>query len=466
MLFGKLPDDIFRPLSGANRHIFEKVLKHLHRLFFDEDNPESDAPRKEVVLSDIHQVLIMEDSLSLTDEENGFVLKTLAQAADYIYRRLLNTGWLEIEDDGYNTNIIFNPNASLLLDAILSIEHRKKQSYGRVVTSILVHLSAAVEFPKEQGIVFLDAVAKTREFSNHLRTILYSLKEVQDKLVAIKDPRLVLEGFFELFVENILIADYKTLNSDDNPFRFRFDIREKLRQAVHDQNVKKYLIGQYEDHYECSTSEAEMRFIRDADFIDKVFRSVDRRLDSIDSFRFKLEGRVAETVRFIDRTAPGTTTRLRNILDAFGNEDTTEQIPPPDRLILHYGISPFSIRAPRGKKEKPKAISLRNNEMTEEEKKQELIIQAYMKRRAQDPQHVVNYIDREMGSRSIMSAVEFDVKSVEDLISFLLIRQLHDLKGVGERSAKAFNIIREETVVETDWVMCPNFIVERVANVK
>ena len=468
MLFGKLPDEIFRPLSGTNRNLFEKVLKHLHRLFFDEDNPESDAPRKDLVLSDIHQVLVMEDDLSLTDDEEGGILSTPAQATDYIFRRLIKAGWLELEEDGYNTNVIFNPNASLLLESLLSIEQREKQSYGRVVTSILVHLSAAVDRPKEQGIVFLDAVAKTREFSNHLRGILYSLKEVQDKLVAIKDPKKVLSGFFELFVDSILIADYKTLNSEDNPFRYRSDIREKLKQAIHQEHIKKQLVAHYEEHYALPSLEAEMRFIRDADFIDKVFRSVDRRLDGIDSFRFRLEGRVAETVRFIDRTAPGTSTRLRNIIESLGNipDEDDRSLPPPAQLIQHYGLSPFSIRAPRGKKEKPKPLVLRNNEMSEEDKRQDQIIRDYMQRRAQDPIRVVKYLDRQMGSRTIISAQELVVESVEDLISFLLIRQLHELKGVGEEKARAFHVIREEELVETEWVICDNFIVERVAHVE
>ena len=37
MLFNKLPDDIFLPLSGQNRSIYEVVLLELADLFFDED---------------------------------------------------------------------------------------------------------------------------------------------------------------------------------------------------------------------------------------------------------------------------------------------------------------------------------------------------------------------------------------------------------------------------------------------
>jgi hypothetical protein len=37
MLFNKLPDEIFKPLAGANRYLFEEILLFLFRYFSDED---------------------------------------------------------------------------------------------------------------------------------------------------------------------------------------------------------------------------------------------------------------------------------------------------------------------------------------------------------------------------------------------------------------------------------------------
>ena len=37
MLFNKLPDDLFLPLSGQNRQVYQAVLTSLADLFFDED---------------------------------------------------------------------------------------------------------------------------------------------------------------------------------------------------------------------------------------------------------------------------------------------------------------------------------------------------------------------------------------------------------------------------------------------
>lgn len=469
MLFGKLPDDIFRPLSGANRHIVEKVLKRLYDLFFDDENPDSDAPRKDIVLHEIYQVLAIEETLALKDEddESGNIYDTIPAAADYLYRRLLSTGWLEIEEEGYNTNIVPNPGARLLLESLLSIEAQEKKSYGRTVVSILAHIESAINNPKERGIVFLDAVAQTREFSNHLRGILYNLKEVQDLLAKIRDPKLVLSNFFNEFVENILIADYKTLNSSDNPFRYRLRINNLLKQAEYLDTIFLPIAESYKDHFNINIEEAQTRLRRDIEYISRVFRSVDSRLEKIDRFCFRLENRVGETVRFIDRTMPGISNRLADLLTSLGEkftDDTETTLPGPPLLKQTKLLSPFSLFSPPGKKEKPCAQVLRTRTVNPEIKRHKELIKAYLKKRTFEPLRVANYIDAQMADKVVMSAIEFEIESVDDLLAFLLIRHLHRIQGRGQVQARAFNVIKKTDMIDTDWVKCRNFIVERQKN--
>lgn len=47
MLFNKLPEDIFKPLSGPNRHLYEKVLLRIYPVFFDEETASADYPQRE-----------------------------------------------------------------------------------------------------------------------------------------------------------------------------------------------------------------------------------------------------------------------------------------------------------------------------------------------------------------------------------------------------------------------------------
>jgi Wadjet protein JetA len=464
MIFGKLPDEIFRPLAGPNRYIMEKVLKQLYLLFYDDENPESDTPRKNIVMNELHQILIMENRLSVEDEEcAGQTFDAPATVADYIFRRLVNTGWLELEEDGYITNVVFNPNAALLLEALNDIESREKKSYGRVVVSILSHLEAVLSDPKDRGLVFFDAVNQTRNFSNHLRSIIYSLKEVQDRLASFKDPRHVLSNFFDEFVENILIADYKTLSSEDNPFRFRSQILSKLDQIEWLRGISPQLTEHYVGHYNISPEEASSRLKRDIDFIRKVFKSIDNRLDRIDSFRFRLESRVGETVRFMDRTLPGMTARVTELLSSFSNniEDPEALIPGPPRCNQIKLLGEFSLTSPRGKKDQPTTQVLRKRELNPDAKEYRQKVREFLKKRNYEPLRVTQYLNQQMGNNLTMSANDFTITNIEDLLSFLLIRRLPMMRGRGELQARQFTIQKKPNMIETEWVSCRDFTVER-----
>jgi len=471
MIFGKLPDEIFRPLAGQNRDIFIKVLKQINRIFGDEENPESDALRRDSVLTEIHQILIAEEHLALLDEDSnsGEVYCTPSSAAEYIYHRLLTTGWLEREEEGYYGYITPNPNATLLLESLLQIENSEKKSYGLVVVSILSHIETAISQPKDRGMVFLNAVSATREFSSHLRSILFSLKEVQDLLIKTKDPKEILANFFEEFVEGILIADYKTLNSADNPFRFRGRIIELLRQAEVLPSIREPLVEHYKEHYQIDEENALYRLQRDIEHIIKIFKGVDSRLNKIDSFCARLQNRVDETIRFIDRTMPGTSNRIANLLRNLGEQldDTAGQdIPAPPKTYQLKTFSPFSIYTPHGKKAKPSIQVLRSRALSPAAVERKNIIREYMKKRAFEPMRVVRYLNRQMDKRTVMNASEFSIESVDDLISFLLIRRLPKMYGKGQFSAKTFIVQRKKSRIKTKWVACSDFVVQRRTDVK
>ena len=57
MLFNKLPDELFQPLSGQNRQIYQTVLIELADLFFDEDLIDPFIP-KDLVRSTIEEAVI------------------------------------------------------------------------------------------------------------------------------------------------------------------------------------------------------------------------------------------------------------------------------------------------------------------------------------------------------------------------------------------------------------------------
>ena len=469
MIFGKLPDEIFRPLAGKNRFVFETVLKQLHAVFGDDENPESDALSRQVILEEIKHVLLMEDQgISLDDEDEGVTYDSPGQAAEYIYGRLLSCGWIEKEEDGYNIAIIPNPNASILLDALIGIEHLEKASYGLTVLSIYNHLDTVCKDPKERGLLFAEAVSRTREFTTHLRNITYSLKEVQEKLATTREPRELLKNFFDDFVENILIADYKTLNSADNPFRFRSRILDTLRAIEYSKDIYPELVTQYQTQQNIDHAEASFRFRRDLRYIRKVFESVDRRLAKIDTFRFRLEKRVGETVKILGRSMPGISNRILDLMQQISvlSDNDLNDAPclAPAKLLQISGISRFSTKTPRGRKEQPAPQVLKPKIQNPEAAARRKAIREYMKKRKFNPQKVSDYLSQQIKEQTAIEGKDLTVSTVDELLCFLQISQYSRYSRKNPAAKPTFLVRNKGTTLMTDWGSCPDFIIERNSN--
>ena len=56
----------------------------------------------------------------------------------------------------------------------------------------------------------------------------------------------------------------------------------------------------------------------------RIFESVDQRLAAIDDFRYQLEKRVADTVRYMDKTTPGMAARLSRLIAELGKREERE----------------------------------------------------------------------------------------------------------------------------------------------
>ena len=144
MLFNKLPQDLFVPLSGKNRQIYQKVLTELADLFFDEDLIEPFIA-KDLVRSTIEDTVVLiglrvweqEDE----DPEDDYQPpRSTAEYANRIYRRLVSTGWLEEEQQIYKSYVLMAPANSFLLRSLVSIARMEKRSYGGAVLNVLSSL--------------------------------------------------------------------------------------------------------------------------------------------------------------------------------------------------------------------------------------------------------------------------------------------------------------------------------------
>lgn len=466
MLFKKLPDDIFRPLAGPNRHLYEDVLLSLYPVFFDENEAEDFFPRRDAVIEEIEETLGRIERLQWVaeggeDQEEIESFPSVPRCADYMYHRLLKTGWLEEDHEGYNRSVVMPPIVSALLSSLISISLNEKKSYGGTVLGILVQIEAAMNNPEEMGQLFIEAVDNTRKFNSHLTGIIYGLKDIQSQIVASRAPREIFASFFDDFVTNILIADYKTLQSENNPFRFRSRILQHLRTLQGNWETALAITKHYSEQYGLTEAAATLRYMDHIQYLLRSFELVDRRLAKIDQFRARLEDRVAETVRYLDKTTPGMRNRIAAILQGIGGAETAQELPSPPALLSHRILSPASLRIAPRRRAALTAQMLREPSVSAEVLARSRALTQYMARRRVTPEKVAAYIERHLLHADQVHAQDMVIESVEDYIAFTNIKRLARLGARGASLSARYSVVPDGEVCRNRWLECAGFVVQR-----
>ncbi|NVK41762.1 MAG: hypothetical protein HWE39_11020 [Oceanospirillaceae bacterium] len=466
MLFNKLPDDLFLPLSGTNRHIYQTVMLALADLFFDEDLIDPFIP-KDLVRSTIEEAVVRlgvrswEPEDGDDNEEGGDAPRSAAEYANRIYRRLVQTGWLEEEQRIYRTFVLLSPSISHLLRSLVSIAKLEKRSYGGAVLNVLSSLEAAIKDPAGRGITLSEAAQTAADFSAHLTDMLLGLRELKLSLAETNHAQEIVRRFFDRFVENILVSDYKTLKTKNNPFRFRRQILALLRELQFDLVRLERLSEHYQMQFEVGEEEAEAMVHQHINRIIRIFDSVDQRLATIDDFRYRLEKRVADTVRYMDKTTPGMAARLSRVIGEIARLPE-DRIPRVDTLEEVGFISPSSVRSPIRRRIEAKPRVIQQQIIDPRVLELRALFKEYKERREVTPDRIGAYLERNLGDRAELEAQGFQIETIEDYICFSYVRHLASLGKKGKNTAQRYSIrFRDRYVNVADMVECRDFVIQR-----
>ncbi|MCW8885349.1 MAG: DUF5716 family protein [Motiliproteus sp.] len=470
MLFNKLPDDLFLPLSGQNRYIYQAVLVDLADLFFDEDLIDPFIP-KDLVRSTIEEAVIRHGFRTWApelegDEEGGEdeanegeseIPRSTSEYASRIYRRLVKTGWLDEEQQLYRTYVLMAPSISYVLRTLVQVATFQKKSYGGAVLNVLSSVEAAIADPQGRGLTLQEAARSAAEFSAHLTDMLLGLRELKQNFAATSNAQEIVKGFFEQFVEAILVSDYKTLKTHNNPFRFRRQLLGMLRELQFDEHKLNLLIQHYQEVLELGNAEAEAKVHKHIGRIIRIFESVDQRLAAIDEFRFRLEKRVADTVRYMDKTTPGMSSRLSRLIAKLAEQDE-DSIPRIDTFESYAFMSPKSVRSAPRKRTPPSLKIIQQQVIDPQVLMMRQYFKEYKERRQVTGAKVDAYIERHLNGNDKIRAGEFQIETIEDYICFSYVRHIASLGNKAKGVAGKYQLQFEDRYVNIcDMVECRDF---------
>lgn len=459
MLFKHLPDEIFQALSGSNRALVEAVLYDLAEIFYD--HAEDPIKEKSAIIESIEDTLHKLDTLSWHEEhkESFDSPKTIHDYALRIYHRLVNTGWLVEEQELYRVSVLMTPQISMLLRSLVEISHHGKRNYGATVLSILSNLESVAKFPKERGVTLNQSAEASREFSAHLNQILLGIRSLQRELFASRDPKAIVAGFFDLFVEGILIADYKTIKTSNNPFRFRRQILEHAQEFLSTPSLLADIAQCYAEQQLIPLSQAQTMVENDCRDIIQTFSNIEQRLERIDEYRYRLEKRAADTARYMDSSRPGMANKIAGIISDVAQYSG---LPPLKQMIGSRFVGVESAAQPAKRREPPPPRVMTPTQVSLEALKYRDQQRLFHEARQVTVGKLQSYLDRQMQDQMSKHILEFTIDSVEDFVCFDHLRYVGSLGTGAKKVENIYEVQFTDQYLDVhEFVECREFNVVR-----
>lgn len=474
-LFHDLHKDIFKVLYGRHQFFYAELLVEIHEEFFG-DTSVVETPRQGEItrfIADISPRLKEKTGFeAISDDENE-----ATSAVDYpsqVFALLRDTGWLEVYREHYVSYVEMPFMASMLLRGILGLSETARANYGRKVEKVLALLRMVKSDPGKHAASLISAEEEAVEFVNHLRAIISDLRRVEKAMTDDPDASAVLRNFFERFVDEILIEDYRALKGENNPFRFRFEILDEINHfGAEPQRIRRIAEAYVKDESqkELTTLElAEARVGKSLDRIRGIFWRVDALVERIDNTRSRLEQRVATTVRYLGYTESTPIGRLKSLSeklaksfrDADGDKDPLNaqyKLPNPEIIANILPIGPETLFEPRQARVQHKPALMEVPSFDPVQEAHDEAIEQFTAMLEVTSERIGSYLGRAFQHQTSLAACELPLETLED---FLVFDRLRDPEGLYEDGTFQPYIVEEmDNWFESDWIRCRNFTIRQ-----
>lgn len=463
-LFDILPTDLFKPLASPSRGFYADLLLSLHEKTF---GLTADAPRRTDVLYEIaaFQRNWERDNEKVRDEDDGQSGLSDEDRARAIYKRLVETGWLIESKDRYIRLVDIDPDAAGLLHVLSSINRGESRTYGGAVIGVLSSLENAAANPQERSENIRNGLKGARDFLSHMRIVSVSLRKLEEFILRRETLHDIFKAFFEDFVQRHLITDYKTLHTKTNPFRFRSRIIHQSNQIASSPLLIQALAEAYASEGRSATVEAGRADVqKDLAEIIAIFDGTENHLAAIDATVSRIEKRILNTARYMDRAGRNAEARLIETIKAISAASTPDgfiSLKPP-HLPTSLPVGPPHIPAPRRPKPPIQVSELKEAPKDPAFEAFSAAKSEYTRITRVTPKTMFDFVDRVLAGRSEIRGSDISIHTVEEFVCFQRLREIPSLfDGV---AATRYELELLPDRIKNPWIECQDFVLRpRVA---
>ncbi len=474
-LFSHLPSRLFAPLASPARSAYAKLLLSLYHAFFDGES--FGTHRKDDIVAFI-EIEIQRNADMARDFESDEYLEAdaeseqvtdsskaeLSQNPNRVYKRLLDAGWIQEHLQGYIINVDIDASISMLYEALDGIDKGEALHFGGTLSAIEAVIEKLGEEPFERSTSLSECARQARRFQQHLTAVVGSLRIYERTLAVRRDPAEVLFHFFDRFVENTLIADYRALKIRNNPFRHRDKIISAISLYESDEQIIDALAkGYLEQGLAATSEEAHSKVLQQLYQVKTVFWRADERLDEIDVIRLRIERRISRYIAYMSQIDGTISTRLTRAISSLASIAGDKiEVPVDTDLSGHVRCwGPDDLATPRTAKARVQPSAIPIQEPDPLIKEYDHRRREYLQRHNITPVQIEAYLDEAAKSNDALDASSFPVEDTQQAIIFQRLRLIPSMGNT--QLANRWRItFKGGPLLETEWTTCRDFTVERI----
>lgn len=455
-IFGPIKREHFRLFVGSRAEFYARLIEHLDETLF---GMSVEIIRPKTVKRAIEEFISMRNIRAMIESGEPEEDETGA-LHDVAYARLVNSGWLIEYRDRMRKIVDIDSDARLLLQALLDIKEGRVRSFGGEVLQVKTLLEAAINNPSEAAQNIHAAGSQARRFLSNLKAIAGALRRIEQEMRETRTVGSMMDSFFTSLISDTLIQDYKNLRSQNNPYRFRHDLIVSAERLSTDTLT----LGALSDSLVAegrapNPAAAEIGIQEDISVILKVFVIVDEHLDMIERTNARIERRIRNMIRFLDRMGDDQTGSFLDAAKALGErKDITSDQDLPlslDVLIPQPPIDAASLYRARAKPRKtPPAVAKQKTPDPALEAYQ-MAKEIYGERARVTPQKVRDYLTGQLQGKGSMLGSEMKIETLDD---FFVFERLPEIKTQFPEGLPEIHITQQsKNTIENEWITCPDF---------
>ena len=329
-LFEKIPDRFFNILASSKKELYIEALFVLYDAFKTELNINKDA-LLERLTNRLEDKILEADFTEEKDDfgENIDSTRFLSGKVHLLYRKLKETGWLDVEyaTNSFEENVTIPSYAVAIISVLYSLTQDNKKEYNSYVYASYAALVNADDNDQYRYQALRAAHQNTIILVEELRVFFNNIKSFHNNVSNITDVNTLLASHFDKYKDEVYDQFLYPLKTIDSVPRFKHTITSILNLWLHDEQIIDVIVQQgiksrvYDDE-----ESGRLETIAMINEIIDTYSGIEQMIDSIFRKHNAYTSASADRIRYLINTDRSIKGKLIEILKCSGGNDVVQRM--------------------------------------------------------------------------------------------------------------------------------------------